>query len=80
MFQNPDKYPLSLALARFSCNLESVRKDIECVNGILKIRFKILRNPIEEHSKVSFSFYFFVFVFSTCQLVDIYLNFCAHLT
>jgi hypothetical protein len=35
----------------FSCQLESVRKDVECCFGILKMRFQILANPIQYHDK-----------------------------
>jgi hypothetical protein len=35
----------------FSCQLESVRKDIECCFGILKMRFRILAHPIQYHDK-----------------------------
>jgi hypothetical protein len=31
--------------------MESVRKDIECTYGILKMRFAILRNPLQYHSR-----------------------------
>jgi hypothetical protein len=33
--------------------MESVRKDIECCYGILKVRFKILAYPIQYHSRIS---------------------------
>jgi hypothetical protein len=33
--------------------MESVRKDIECCFGILKMRFRILAHPLQFHSKVS---------------------------
>jgi hypothetical protein len=32
--------------------MESVRKDIECCYGILKVRFKILACPIQYHSRI----------------------------
>ena len=34
----------------FSEWLESVRKDVECTFGILKQRFRYLRNKIQHHS------------------------------
>lgn len=37
----------------YSIQMESVRKDIECCFGILKVRFKVLSNPIQYHSRVS---------------------------
>jgi hypothetical protein len=41
----------SLAATIWSCQMESVRKDIECTYGILKMRFTILRNPLQYHSR-----------------------------
>jgi len=35
----------------WSGQMESVRKDIECCYGILKVRFKILAYPIQFHSR-----------------------------
>jgi hypothetical protein len=35
----------------WSVQMESVRKDIECCYGILKVRFKILATPIQFHSR-----------------------------
>ena len=35
--------------AKWSKNLESVRKDVECTFGILKKRFLFLKNPIQHH-------------------------------
>jgi len=35
----------------WSIQMESVRKDIECCFGILKVRFKVLSYPIQYHSK-----------------------------
>ena len=44
---NPFKFFLNLAEARrWSKAVESARKDIECVFGILKRRFLMLKNPI----------------------------------
>ena len=37
-------------MERWSANLESARKDVECTFGILKKRFLFLKNPIEIHS------------------------------
>ena len=34
---------------RWSKNVESIRKDVECTFGILKKRFLILKNPIQHH-------------------------------
>ena len=42
--------PPGTDLERWSKALESLRKDIECVFGILKLRFKILKHPIRMHS------------------------------
>ena len=39
----PSKYPLSKGDLLFSKRLESVRKDVDCFFGILKIRFRILK-------------------------------------
>ena len=41
----------SLAATIWSCQMESVRKDIECTYGILKMRFAILRHPLQYHSR-----------------------------
>jgi hypothetical protein len=35
----------------FSSQLESVRKDVECCFGILKMRFQILAHPIQYHDR-----------------------------
>ena len=37
------------AESKWSKNLESVRKDVECTFGILKKRFLFLKNPIQHH-------------------------------
>ena len=42
--------PPGTDLERWSTNIESVRKDIECVFGILKKRFLILKHPVRLHS------------------------------
>ena len=36
-------------LSKWSSNMESVRKDVECTYGILKKRFLYLKNPIVHH-------------------------------
>jgi len=41
----------SLAATIWSCQMESVRKDIECTYGILKMRFAILRHPLQYHAR-----------------------------
>jgi hypothetical protein len=46
----------SLAVTLWSCQMESVRKDVECLYGILKMRFKILKNPLEYHSKYVYDY------------------------
>ena len=48
---NPFKHqPEGTDLEIWSQNIESVRKDIECVFGILKKRFLFLKHPIRIHS------------------------------
>lgn len=47
----PMKLAHDLPSTRWSCSLESVRKDVECVNGQLKSRFRELKNPMELHNK-----------------------------
>ena len=37
----------------WTAQMESVRKDIECCYGILKVRFKIIANPVKYHSRIS---------------------------
>ena len=32
--------------------MESVRKDVECTFGVLKVRFRILKNPIQYHDEI----------------------------
>ena len=46
---------LSLCACNFDTfsQMESVRKDIECCFGILKLRFKIMAHPVQYHSRVS---------------------------
>ncbi len=50
------KHTSSIPHSLWSCQLESVRKDIECCFGILKMRFTILANPLQYHSKTPFEF------------------------
>ena len=50
------KHTSSLPHSLWSCQLESVRKDVECCFGILKMRFNILANPLQYHSKTPFDF------------------------
>ena len=49
--QCPLKHAIDHWSSLWSCQLESVRKDIEGLYGILKARFRILKNPIELHHK-----------------------------
>ena len=46
MFQAPIKSSSSMEELKWSTRLESVRKDVECFFGRLKIRFRILRSRI----------------------------------
>jgi hypothetical protein len=49
----PYKHQLpGTALEKWSKNVESVRKDVECVFGILKTRFLFLKHPIRLHDPV----------------------------
>ncbi len=50
---NPISHPNSVAEKRWSANLESFRKDVECTFGILKGRFRILKTGIRLQSMVS---------------------------
>jgi hypothetical protein len=45
----PMKHTINPAEAIWSCTLESVRKDVECTIGIMKQRFRELKNPVELH-------------------------------
>ena len=47
------KHTSSIQATLWSVQMESVRKDIECCFGILKVRFRILSHPIQYHSKIS---------------------------
>lgn len=59
MLQAPIKSPSTLDELQWSTRLESVRKDVECFFGRLKIRFRILRSRIMFHkqSRVDNVFY-----------------------
>jgi hypothetical protein len=50
------KHTSSVPHSLFSSQLESVRKDIECCFGILKMRFNILTKPLQYHSKTPYEF------------------------
>ena len=50
------KHTSSLSHTLWSCQLESVRKDIECCFGILKMRFCVLSKPLPYHSKTPYEF------------------------
>jgi hypothetical protein len=45
-FVDPDKFRMTREAVLWSEWVESVRKDVECVFGILKSRFRFFRNPI----------------------------------
>jgi Plant transposon protein len=49
--QCPLKHTTDRWASLWSCTLESVRKDIEGVYGILKSRFRFMKNPIELHNR-----------------------------
>ena len=49
--QCPNKYPAGQYEHSWSKRLESVRKDVECTFGILKTRFRILKNTIRLQTK-----------------------------
>ena len=51
MLQAPIKSSSSLDEMNWSTRLESVRKDVECFFGRLKIRFRILRSRIMFHKQ-----------------------------
>jgi hypothetical protein len=57
--QCPMKHTTDLAAAHFSTNLESVRKDVEDVFGILKQRFRILKHAVELHNQEQIDNVFF---------------------
>ena len=57
--QCPMKHKSDLASAHFSTCLESVRKDVECVFGILKKRFRILKNAVKLHNQKKIDNVFF---------------------
>ena len=50
---DPSHEQWSLGEIRWSEFLESVRKDVECVFGIIKSRFRKLHNPIQLHSEAA---------------------------
>lgn len=49
--QCPVTYTMVLSVREWSCFLESVRKDVECVFGDLKKRFRFLKAPINIQKK-----------------------------
>jgi hypothetical protein len=49
--QPPIKCAWSAAEVEWSCRLESVRKNVECMFGILKGRFRILKYPLMYHTR-----------------------------
>ena len=49
--QCPNKHASGEGAMRFSQRLESVRKDVECTFGILKKRWRILKNHMLIHKK-----------------------------
>jgi len=49
--QCPLKHTSKLGHTLWSCQLESVRKDIECTFGILKVRFRVLQHPLPYMAK-----------------------------
>ncbi|CAN0213958.1 unnamed protein product, partial [Pylaiella littoralis] len=59
MLIEPSKYPLSEADLLFSKRLESVRKDVECFFGILKMRFRILKLAMTYQKQERLDYVFF---------------------
>lgn len=55
----PSRYPLSEDDLRFSKRLNSVRKDVECLVGILKTRFRILSlaMPYQKQERMDYVFF-----------------------
>ena len=47
----PLKHTSRLSHSLWSCQLESVRKDIECTFGVLKCRFRVLKHPLPYMAK-----------------------------
>ena len=47
VLQFPAKYPESDEMAYWSKRLESVRKDVECVFGIIKQRHRLFRTTVQ---------------------------------
>ena len=62
--QCPNKYPAGQYEHSWSKRLESVRKDVECTFGILKTRFRILKNTIRLQTKERIDNVFF-----TCSIL-----------
>lgn len=67
----PMKHAHDIQHTTWSCSLESVRKDVECVNGALKSRFRDLKNPIELHKKE----YIDNVIFTCCILHNILIEY-----
>ena len=49
-FMDPQRYRMNRSEVLFSEWLESIRKDVECTFGILKMRFRYLRGRIQHHA------------------------------
>jgi hypothetical protein len=49
-FMDPQHHRSTRNEVLFAERLESVRKDVECTFGILKARFRYLRNKVQHHS------------------------------
>ena len=64
VFMDPSHQRWGLEEVRWSEFLESVRKDVECFFGILKGRFRILRNGMEYYSEFDIEF-----IFKTCCIL-----------
>lgn len=47
----PLKHTSRIGHSMWSCQLESVRKDIECTFGVLKVRFRVLQHPLPYMAK-----------------------------
>jgi hypothetical protein len=69
--QCPIKHPSDSPEGIWSEWLESVRKDVECLFGILKGRFRCLKLPIYYHDKAAIDNMFF----TTCIIHNILLSF-----
>ena len=57
-------------LLKWSKRMESVRKDVECTFGILKVRFRLLRMPIMLKDKNAISAIFEVCCMLHNRLLD----------